>query len=53
MIRDQWRGSCEEWDRFHMRHAELHWSYCVPVEDEAVARSANELMITARPKLDE
>jgi len=21
----------EEWDRFHMRHAELHLSYCVPV----------------------
>ena len=21
----------DEWDRFHMRHAELHLSYCVPV----------------------
>lgn len=23
----------DEWDRFHMRHAELHLSYCVPVAE--------------------
>jgi hypothetical protein len=39
----------EEWDRFHMRHAELHLSYIVPVvESPPPAATAAELFVRAQ-----
>jgi hypothetical protein len=32
----------EEWDQFHIRHAELHLSFIVPVEDSLQTSSEED-----------